>query len=204
MGGGAGGEEQRTLSPRREFSGSPTTLGALRGTELGAPDALSPFTCASYSACSPRSRRSFPCAAMASGRPRRRAPLLPRGRERAGRRDLGLCSQHPPNGSAPPRPQRGSRGGAPPAWNCPPRLFRRGPTAAGSCRPLALGAGHTPESLVPHAQRPSSQGPRVRASTCPANWHPLAATPTPRRWSGHPSQTTPFTAWPWVLNASRE
>lgn len=116
----------------------------------------------------------------------------------------GALQPAPPNGPAPPRPQRGSRGGAPPAWHCPPRLFRRGPTAAGSCRPLVLGAGHTPELLVPHAQRPSSQGPRVRASTCPANWHPLAATPTPRRLSGHPSQTTPFTAWPWVLNASRE
>ena len=108
----------------------------LQGARPGAPSALSPLTCASYSACGPRSRRSFPCVAMAARRPRRRAPLFPRGRERARRWDLGPSSQHPAR--APPRPVP-----PPPAW-----LGGRGgpglalpPPAALPGRGLSVGVG---------------------------------------------------------------
>lgn len=101
------------------FRALPQPSGSPQGTGRQAPSARSPLTCVSYSACGPRSRRSFPCVAMAAGRPRRRAPLLPRGREPAGRWDLGLCSQHP--APAPPRPApppAGSRG-----WAAQARYF---------------------------------------------------------------------------------
>lgn len=147
-----------------------------QGAGPGASIALSPFTCVSYSACSPRSRRSFPCAAMAAGRPRRRAPLLPRGLERLGAGTWGSAASTRA-GPAPPHPLLGvGRGG--PGLALPARGSCRGPTAPGLA---SLPAGCWATTRLPYAQGSVAKqpGPRVRAPKCPASWYPLAACPPP-------------------------
>lgn len=167
--GEAGGRAARVPSPSP--SGGLFRLPQehlLQGARPGAPSALSPLTCASYSACGPRSRRSFPCVAMAARRPRRRAPLFPRGRERARRWDLGPSSQHPAR--APPRPVPPPRvaGGAgrprpgTAATRCP---AREGAERGGGGKEFPLWPG-----LVARAPpgRPCAQAARagVRAPRC--------------------------------------
>lgn len=173
-------------------------LGSPQGTGPEESSALSPFTCVSYSACSPRSRRSFPCVAMAAEQGRPGAPLLPRG---PGRWVLGFCSQHP--ASAPPHstPSAALGAGRPRPGTALERLLW-GSHRAGALPPLQLSAGPHQGCLVPKALLSSSQGqresPKVPSNPTPCGCRP----PTSRKLSSHHYQTALFTAWPLALNAS--